>query len=114
MLAESLPNRLAIMKGGVTMRVPSSDIEARVSVLEAYVDIPTEHNGTTVTGRLEAQHKLLVAIQADYTAFRAEFIEFRDATNRRLTALEARFTQVEDMLGQVLHGMTEIKRLLTS
>jgi hypothetical protein len=107
MLAESSPNRLTIMKGGVTMRVPSTDIEARVSALEAYVDIPTERNGTTVTGRLEAQHKLLIA-------FRAEFIEFRDATNRRLTALETRLTQVEDMLGQVLYGMTEIKRLLTS
>lgn len=107
MLAESSPNRLTIKKGGVTMRVPSSDIEARVSALEAYVDIPTKHNATTVTvtGRLEAQHKLLVAIQADYTAFRAEFNAFRAETNRRLTALE-------DMMGQVLHGMTEIKRLL--
>ncbi|HEU5156729.1 MAG TPA: hypothetical protein VFU43_06995 [Streptosporangiaceae bacterium] len=77
------------------------------------MDIPTEHNGTTVTGRLGAQHKLLVALRteltefrADYTAFRAEFNAFREETNRRLTALEG-------MLGQVLHGMTEIKRLLS-
>ena len=119
MLAGSSPNRLTIKKGGVTMRVPSSDIEARVSALEAYVDIPTEHNGTTVTGGLEAQHRLLVAIRADYTAFRAdytafraEFNAFRAETNRRLTALEQRVSVVEDMIGQVLHGMTEIKRLL--
>ena len=96
------------------MRVPSSDIEARVAALEAYVNMPTEHNGTTVSSRLEAQHRLLVA-------FRAEFTEFRAETNRRLTALEQRFavleervTVVEDMIGQVLHGMTEIKRLLAA
>jgi hypothetical protein len=115
MLAGSSPNRLTIKKGGVTMRVPNSDIEARVSALEAYVDIPTmEHNGTTVTvtGRLEAQHKLLTAIQIDYTDFRAEFNAFREETNRRLSALEERVAALEDMMGQVLHGMTEIKRLL--
>jgi hypothetical protein len=101
------------------MQVPSSDVEARLSALEAYVDIPTEHNGTTVTGRLEAQHKLLLAIRADYTDFRAEFNAFRAETDHRLTGVETRLsgvetrlTQVEDGIGQVLHGMTEIKRLL--
>jgi ABC-type phosphate transport system auxiliary subunit len=128
MLAESSPNRLTIMKGGVTMRVPSSDIEARVAVLEAYVDIPTKHNGTTVTGRLEAQHKLLIAIQADYAAFRADYTAFRadyTAFRAEFNALRAEFnafraetnrrlTTLEDMTGQVLHGMTEIKRLLVA
>jgi hypothetical protein len=96
------------------MRVLSSDIEARVSALEAYVTIPTERDGTTVSGRLDAQHKLLVAIKADYTDFRAEFNAFRDETNQRLTALEERVAVIEGMIGQVLHGMTEIKRLLST
>ena len=75
-------------------------------------EIPTEHNGTTVTGRLEAQHKLLLAIRADYTDFRAEFNAFRAETDHRLMGVETRLTQVEDGIGQVLYGMTEIKRLL--
>jgi hypothetical protein len=112
MLAGSSPNGVTITKGGVTMRVPNSDIEARVAALEEYVDMPEERTGMTVTARLDAQHNLLVA-------FRAEFTEFRDQTNRRLTALEQRIGVLEqrigvleDMIGQVLYGMTEIKRLL--
>ena len=80
------------------MLTPSSDVQARLSALEEYIEMPAERTGMTVTSRLTAQHNLLLA-------FRAEFNVFRDQTNQRLTALE-------DMLGQVLHGMTEIKRLL--
>lgn len=96
---------LTIMKGGVTMRVPSSDVDARLSALEGYVDMPTERTGMTITSRLDAQHSLLLALRADYTDFRAEFNAFRTETNRRLSGLE-------DAMGKVLYGMTEIKNLL--
>jgi hypothetical protein len=101
------------------MPIPSTDVGARLSALEAYVDMPNEHTGKTVTGRLDAQHSLLVA-------FRAEFIEFRAETNQRLTSVKTRLTSVEtrltsvetqlteiqDAVGKVLYGLTEIKRRL--
>jgi hypothetical protein len=94
------------------MLTPSSDVQARLSALEEYIEMPAERTGMAVTARLKAQHNLLVALRAELTEFRAEFTNlraefhvFRDQTNQRLTALE-------DMLGQVLHGMTDIKRML--
>jgi hypothetical protein len=74
--------------------------------------MPAERTGMTVTARLNAQHNVLTAFRAEFTDFRAEFNVFRDQTNRRLTALEQRMSALEDMIGQVLYGMTEIKRLL--
>jgi hypothetical protein len=94
------------------MLTPSSDVQARLSALEEYIEMPAERTGMTVTARLEAQHNLLVAFRTEFiefrtefTRFRAEYSVFRDQTIQRLTALE-------DTLGQVLHGMTDIKRLL--
>ncbi|HEU5159774.1 MAG TPA: hypothetical protein VFU43_22455 [Streptosporangiaceae bacterium] len=126
MLAGLLPNGLAITKGDVTMQAPSSDIEARLSALEAYVDVPQGHTGMTVTARLDGQDRLLRALHANSTEFRAEFNDFRAETNQRLTGVETRLTgvktrltgvetrltEVEDVLGKVLYGITEIKNLL--
>lgn len=106
MLVESSPNRLSIMKGGVTMQVPTDEVEARLSALEAYVDMPTEHTTMTVTGRLEAQHQMLIALNGNVMDLRAEFNDFRAETTRRLTSLEAG-------MGKALHGITAIKNLLT-
>ena len=38
------------------MQIPGSDFGARLAALEEYVDMPTERTGTTITGRLDAQH----------------------------------------------------------
>ena len=83
------------------MLARSHSINARVSALEAYVGMPEEPTGMTITARLEAQHSLLLAIRDDHNDLRAQMRE----TNRRLTALE-------DAMGKVLWGITEIKKRL--
>ena len=95
------------------MRVPSNDFGARLSALEEYVEMPEERTGMTITSRLEAQHGLLVALRDDFTDFRTETTRRLTNVEHRLTNVEGRLTNVEDMLGQVLHGMTTIKNLLT-
>jgi hypothetical protein len=102
MLEESSPNRLTIMKGGITMRILSSDFDARLTALEEYVDMPAARTGKTITGRLDAQHVLLEALRVGQSEL-----------NRRMANLEVRMTNVEIGLGKALHGITEIKNLLT-
>ncbi|HEX6468807.1 MAG TPA: hypothetical protein VF069_06885 [Streptosporangiaceae bacterium] len=116
MLEASSPNRLTIKKGGVTMQAQRSDLEARLSALEAYVELPEERTGMTITSRLKAQHDLLVALRADVSdnSRRLTGVEDRlTGVENRLTGVENRLSSVEDVLGQVLHGMTAIKNLLT-
>jgi hypothetical protein len=67
--------------------------------------MPKERTGMTVTARLDGQDRLLRALHTNFTEFRAEFNAFRAETNQRLTRLE-------DGMGKVLYGMTEIKNLL--
>ncbi len=114
-----MPIRPTIKKGGYTMQVTITEVNERLSALEAYVGMPKGNTGTTVTARLDAQHRLMLALRADYTDFRAEFNdfrtevnEFRAETNRRLTSVETRLTAVEDGIGKVLYGITEIKNRL--
>jgi hypothetical protein len=80
---------------------------ARLAALEAYVGLPEERTGMTITARLEAQHGLLLALRSDYTDLRAEM-------ERRFTHVETRLTALEDGMGKVLWGMTEIKNLLSA
>jgi hypothetical protein len=129
MLAESSQPGLTIMKGDVTMQVPISEVIARVSALEEYVDMPQEATGMTVTGRLKAQHSLFLAIRADVSELQVGQRE----TNRRLTQVEGRLTgvegrltrvegrltgvegqlaQIESVLGEVRHGIVDIKKRL--
>ena len=103
-----------IMKGGITMLARSS-VKARVSALEVYVGMPREHTGMTITSRLEAQHSLLLALRADHSDMRTEMRELRTEM-RELRAdvndLKERVTRLEDGMGKVLWGITEIKNLL--
>jgi chromosome segregation ATPase len=97
------------------MLVRTSGIKARLTALETYVGEMREPRGMTLTSRLEAQHRMLVALG-----------ENQSETNRRLGRLEDRVTTLEghmtslqtemravrDTLGTVLHGVTAIKNLL--
>jgi hypothetical protein len=101
------------------MLARSHRINTRASALEAYVGSPKEHTGMTITGRLEAQHRLLLALRDDHNdlrvqmqAFRAHMEEFRAHVEERFTKVESRLTSIEDVMGRVLWGMTEIKNLL--
>jgi hypothetical protein len=87
------------------MLARSPSINARVSALEAYVGMPKEPTGMTITARLEAQHSLLLAIRADRNDLRTEMRE-------RFANVEGRLTDIEVVLGKVLWGMTEIKNRL--
>ncbi len=105
------------------MHVRTSDIKARLSALETYVGEKKESRGMTLTSRIEAQHRMLVALG-----------ENQSETNRRLTrveervtgletevrglrtdmtALQCEMTEVRGTLGTVLHGVTAIKNLVT-
>jgi ATP phosphoribosyltransferase regulatory subunit HisZ len=83
------------MKGGTTMQVPHTGFDARLAALEDYIDMPTKRAGMTITARLDAQHSLLEALRAD------------------MSDLTRRVTNLEDGMGKALHGITEIKNLLT-
>jgi hypothetical protein len=83
------------------MLVWTSGIKARLTALEMYIGEMREPRGMTLTSRLEAQHRMLVALG-----------ENQSETNRRLTRVEDRLTEVESTLGTVLHGITAIKNLL--
>jgi hypothetical protein len=90
------------------MLVRAHRFEARLSALEAYVDSPKEPRGMTLTARIDAQHRMLVA-----------FNESQSETNRRLADLEERMsgverrlTALESSMGMVLHGITAIMNLL--
>jgi polyhydroxyalkanoate synthesis regulator phasin len=102
------------MKGRITMLARSS-VNARLSALEVYVDMPKETTGMTITGRLDAQHSLLLAMRADMSDFRADLTELRtDVTELRtdVNDLKERVTRLEDGMGKALWGITEIKNLL--
>lgn len=90
------------------MLVRTRHFEARLSALEAHVGKAREPRGMTLTDRIEAQHRMLVALG-----------ENQSETSRRLTGIEGRMTSVEGRLtaiegsmGMVLHGITAIKNLL--
>ena len=108
MLTESPPNRLTIMEGDITMQVPSTDFEARLSALETYVGRPRERTGMTITSRLEAQHSLLQALHTGQNETNRRL----SSVEGRLTKVEGRLTSIEDVLGKVLQGMTVITSLL--
>jgi chromosome segregation ATPase len=105
------------------MLARSHRINARLTALEAYVAMPKEHTGMTLTSRLEAQHSLLLALRADQseTTRRLSNVEDRltnvegrlTSVEGRLTNVEGRLTGIEDVMGKMLWGMTEIKNLLT-
>jgi hypothetical protein len=108
MLEASSPNRLTIKKGGITMQAPSNDLEARLSALEVYVELPEERTGMTITSRLKAQHDLLVALRAEVSDNSRRLT----GVETRLTGVENRLSSVEDVMGKVLYGITTIKNLL--
>jgi cell division protein FtsB len=99
-----------------------STVKARLSALEVYVGMPKEHTGMTLTSRLEAQHSLLLALRADHSDMRAEMRGLRADVNDLRTEmnevradvndLKVRVTRLEDGMGKVLWGITEIKNLL--
>jgi predicted nuclease with TOPRIM domain len=106
-----------------------SRTNTRLSALEAYVDMPEERRGMTVTGRLDGQHTLLLALRTDVTELRSDMIEVKRRlsnvehrltnvehrlTNveQRLTNVEQRLGEVELTLGQILYALVEIKNLL--
>jgi hypothetical protein len=92
-----------------------SSIKTRLSTLEAYVDVPKEPRGMTLTGRPDAQHSLLLALRSDFSDMnrRLTGVEERlTGVEERLTGVETRLGDVEVTLGTVLYGITEIKNLL--
>jgi hypothetical protein len=104
------------------MLARSHTVHARLSALEAYVGMPEEHTGMTLTSRLEAQHSLLLAVRADHSETHRRLTNVEDrltnvegrltSVEGRLTSVEGRLTSIEDVMGKVLWGMTEIKNLL--
>jgi hypothetical protein len=94
------------------MLARSHTINARVSALEAYVGLPKEHTSMTITSRLEAQHSLLLALRADHNDLRTEMRERFAKVEGRLIKVEGRLTGIEDAIGKVLWGLTEIKKRL--
>jgi archaellum component FlaC len=111
------------------MLVRTSGINARLTALETYVGEMREPRGMTLTSRLEAQHRMLVALGENQSETnrrlgrlegrmtnvedRLTGVETRlTGVETRLTGVENRLTEVEGTIGMVLHGVTAIKNLL--
>jgi predicted nuclease with TOPRIM domain len=118
------------------MLVRTSRFEARLAALEVYVDRPKEPRGMTLTARMEAQHRMLVAVnenqsdlsrrmtrlegrmdglgdRMDRLEGRMDRLEGRmDRLEDRMTSLEGRMATLEDSIGVILHGVTAIKNML--
>ena len=90
------------------MQTRSHTINARLTALEAYVGMPEEPTGMTITARLEAQHSLLLALRTDVSDMNRRLTGIED----RVTGIEGRVTGIEDAMGKVLWGITEIKNRL--
>jgi uncharacterized coiled-coil protein SlyX len=111
------------------MLVRTSRFEARLAALEVYVDRPKEPRGMTLTARMEAQHRILVAVNENQSDLsrrmtrledrmdglegRMDRLEGRmDRLEGRMTSLEGRMVTLEDSIGVILHGVTAIKNML--
>jgi predicted nuclease with TOPRIM domain len=111
------------------MLVRTSHFEARLAAIEAYVDRPKEPRGMTLTARMEAQHRILVAVNENQSDLsrrmtrledrmdglegRMDRLEGRmDRLEGRMTSLEGRMVTLEDSIGVILHGVTAIKNML--
>jgi hypothetical protein len=111
------------------MLVRTSRFEARLAALEAYVDTPKEPRGMTLTARIDAQHRMLVAVNENVSDLsgrvtrlegrmdglegRMDGLEGRmDRLEGRMTSLEGRMRTLEGSIGVVLHGVTAIKNML--
>jgi predicted nuclease with TOPRIM domain len=104
------------------MLVRTSRFEARLAALEAYVDRPKEPRGMTLTARMDAQHRMLVAVNENQSELssrmtrlegRMDRLEDRmDRLEDRMDRLEDRMTSLEGSIGVVLHGVMAIKNML--
>jgi hypothetical protein len=97
------------------MLVRTSTFEARLSALEAHVGKAKEPRGMTLTDRIDAQHRMLVALAENQSETNRRLTGLEDRVSGvegRLTSVEGRLTTIEGSMGMVLHGITAIKNLL--
>jgi predicted nuclease with TOPRIM domain len=99
------------------MLVRTNGFEARLAVLEAYVDTPKEPRGMTLTARIDAQHRMLVAVsenQSDLTGRMTRLEGRMDRLGERMDRLDGRMDRLDGRMDRLDGGMDRLEDRMTS